>query len=954
MCSLLVNAQNKAPQVIPPAPESRLFEQYVNCPVSYETGVPDINIPLYEIEVDGLKIPINLSYHASGIRHKQYDGDVAVGWVLNPGYRVTRSVYSRPDEKYDMHPDMEDAEDILNTMSPEYDKDKYLATFCEVEYEKGPPAEFNEKYDSEYDHFCYMLPTSSAHFIISDRTNKEVTILERDNYKVDYTVSRNPNYTYDGNIDQFTITDDQGFVYTVGEKDGVNETGTLNSEVYVTAWPLQKIKSPRGRSVDFEYVTGYEVRSDITRGLFVFQDPIENYISGGINPDNTSYYMTLPFYLSAIKTDKETINIIRDMRISRNGQINSIEIYRNIPQKTLVKKITFTYSTNLEHRILSSVEIQGENSSEKQYYQLTYYPGVSTASAYPDQWGYYRHKDNNENYQYSKAYHKEFENDYWQTTTIEKMLIGNLISAKADRSSNNKQSLHSYSLKTITFPTQGHWEFEYEPNKFYNGTTLVQGGGQRIKQINMYDEELKKAKTLQYKYGANESGIGISSFTITPKLFADETLYLLNHGRGAEFGIGYIGSYTRTYSTDMMGNASIEKHYSIYYPEVAEYEYDTRLSRYNGKTVRTYNLYDKRFTLGDYSNKVLLGFHFFNAAGSNDNDAAYISHYKYGCHPQLTSKTIYAANGSNYSPVFKETLHYQQMTGNKTFPSLKVMQKVFTNMYYMDHVYYVPYKIVESFFSYFTYHIHTGKDLLSKKTNTLYTPQGNVVTTETYGYDSMNRLIKTTQTNSSNSLIEKTMTYPTLASHPALVNKNMVSTVLQTQTKQDGIEIETVKNIYPANSILPSSIQTSAGGTLREEIKFDDYNDAGSLMGYTDINNVSTTYIWAYNGCYPVAEIKNAKCDTVSRKIDFLAYYNKTNLESNDISELLSLQTSLPGSMVTVYTYKPLTGVTSITDSRGFATFYDYDTHGRLKQVYFDNGSQLQIMEAYEYNYKKQ
>ena len=42
----------------PKAPNSAGLVQYVDCPVSYYTGTPEINIPLYEIDAQGLKIPI--------------------------------------------------------------------------------------------------------------------------------------------------------------------------------------------------------------------------------------------------------------------------------------------------------------------------------------------------------------------------------------------------------------------------------------------------------------------------------------------------------------------------------------------------------------------------------------------------------------------------------------------------------------------------------------------------------------------------------------------------------------------------------------------------------------------------------------------------------------------------------------------------------------------------------
>ena len=55
--------------------------------------------------------------------------------------------------------------------------------------------------------------------------------------------------------------------------------------------------------------------------------------------------------------------------------------------------------------------------------------------------------------------------------------------------------------------------------------------------------------------------------------------------------------------------------------------------------------------------------------------------------------------------------------------------------------------------------------------------------------------------------------------------------------------------------------------------------------------------------------------------------------------------------MVTTYTYDPLVGVTSITDPKGYTTYFNYDEHGRLKQVKDTN--QFLLSENF-YHYKNQ
>jgi YD repeat-containing protein len=63
-----------------------------------------------------------------------------------------------------------------------------------------------------------------------------------------------------------------------------------------------------------------------------------------------------------------------------------------------------------------------------------------------------------------------------------------------------------------------------------------------------------------------------------------------------------------------------------------------------------------------------------------------------------------------------------------------------------------------------------------------------------------------------------------------------------------------------------------------------------------------------------------------------------------------NLKTLVPSALIQTYSYKPLTGVISITDPNGMTTRYDYDSFGRLKTIK-DNDEK--ILKSYKYNYSK-
>ncbi|RQO30403.1 hypothetical protein DBR32_12605 [Taibaiella sp. KBW10] len=83
---------------MPPAPNTASLGKYVDNPVGYYTGVPGISVPLYEIKERNFSLPISLSYHAGGIKVEEVSSNVGLGWVLNAGGAIVRSVKDIPDD----------------------------------------------------------------------------------------------------------------------------------------------------------------------------------------------------------------------------------------------------------------------------------------------------------------------------------------------------------------------------------------------------------------------------------------------------------------------------------------------------------------------------------------------------------------------------------------------------------------------------------------------------------------------------------------------------------------------------------------------------------------------------------------------------------------------------------------------------------------------------------------
>lgn len=70
VCSLYI-AVNAQPTV-PVSPDAAALIKMVNYPVNFNTGVPDISVPLYSIESGNLSLPVTINYHAGGFKSLYY------------------------------------------------------------------------------------------------------------------------------------------------------------------------------------------------------------------------------------------------------------------------------------------------------------------------------------------------------------------------------------------------------------------------------------------------------------------------------------------------------------------------------------------------------------------------------------------------------------------------------------------------------------------------------------------------------------------------------------------------------------------------------------------------------------------------------------------------------------------------------------------------------------------
>jgi hypothetical protein len=67
-------------------------------PVNYYRGLPEINVPLHSIKLNGMEVPVSLNYDASGIRVLAAPTWVGLSWSLRIGGAIISVVNGVRDE----------------------------------------------------------------------------------------------------------------------------------------------------------------------------------------------------------------------------------------------------------------------------------------------------------------------------------------------------------------------------------------------------------------------------------------------------------------------------------------------------------------------------------------------------------------------------------------------------------------------------------------------------------------------------------------------------------------------------------------------------------------------------------------------------------------------------------------------------------------------------------------
>jgi hypothetical protein len=84
------------PNILPPSPTASDLGKYTLLGSGLNTGGASVNLPVYDYATPNLSLPVSLMYSSDGIKVDQTASRVGLGWTLNAGGAVSRTVLWEP------------------------------------------------------------------------------------------------------------------------------------------------------------------------------------------------------------------------------------------------------------------------------------------------------------------------------------------------------------------------------------------------------------------------------------------------------------------------------------------------------------------------------------------------------------------------------------------------------------------------------------------------------------------------------------------------------------------------------------------------------------------------------------------------------------------------------------------------------------------------------------------
>ena len=827
--------------VIPPSPTSTQFQRYTDYPVDYSSGIPAIDIPVYTIKCKSFEIPITLSYHATGFKPTDVSGFVGLGWVLNAGGRVSRTVVGKPDE-LNPPPSPLIPADQIDFYNPIHQG--YVSSL--------DPANNGNGRELDCDVFYYnALSTLNGRFVLRNGQNNRTPVL------IPFRpikVSSNSNLA-NSPIDYFEMVDESGTLYRFGQSIStggkVNETTypSINNagESYRSAWLLTDVVSAdKTDTVSFYYgqtLTYRKSRIDQVESLST--NPTGSVIPATMQRTASGTYEN---YVTSIKFKSGRVELTYDdnMHVKSLNQITIFKSDNTILQSFKFNRSFYDGSNPIATYFkLDSFDELGKDGTRVGNYTFEYTNPITPnvpQDVYQntgiDLYGFYNGKINN--------------NSLLPNWTLPLVNGQSAPVGSADRSS-DETAMKTYILSGFTTPLGAKSEFDFEANRISD--RLV--GGLRIRQISTKDP-LGKNILKTYKYGtyyAEESGYGVPVSEPSMDLFISREIRSYEKP-GWALGTVEDGAeeWVKIASSPVDGSGLFENSH-LFYPIVSEIN-GSEVSN-AGKTVYEYNLPSPNgYSHEPYS-------HFLTYANPWNGS-------------QLRRRSVFKTVGNNFQKIAEETMSYLAdqtdiISGLKVLPRFVNTGTQFSLTFQDKWQYFALITDLRKLYYLSQYSITSGRSLLSEKMVKTFNDVGQpVVTNYHYGYSAWhNNAISISTLNSKGEMQETITNYaPDTTFQDSqetvrlkMTSRNILNQPLVTTQKVNGNQIELKQFLYNEFNgvqIQPWKILVKNGNNpIETRLEMVDYDKYGNLTEQNKPNDLTYRYIWGYRGTYPIAELTN-------------------------------------------------------------------------------------------------
>ena len=859
---------------VPASPDAAALGKYGSIPVGYFTGIPDISIPIYTIKSGDLTLPVSLSYHGGGTKVEEIASSVGLGWVLNAGGVISRTVRGLPDENLNGY----------------FDPNQYVKNIYNALYGKPSNLTYNQAgamlnhladgtYDGEADIFNFNFGGYSGQFCYTETGVVMISPRQDISFTVTYSV---------GNaITSIMAKTPDGVTWYFGGS-GATEFTQNNSATKTcnSSWFLYKIVSPTGNEIDFTYKpesytiyqpggTHYRILSTVGNTDGIQRSDNDNGSSSGMHTVK----------LTGIAFENGNIRVFSNLTradINPNhlaGGATMIDSL-SINSTGLSKLYKFFYSNSSSTRLrLDSLvgqldPIAGTSNYKEAKYSFFYNADPWSSSINflysQDWWGYYNGKNNS-----------VFVPQMPDPLNPAQMLQG------ADRTPNSSAQSGGQ-LTQINYPEGGHTVFTFEANQQFGYTFGSNGnkvGGLRIAKIADYD-------------GLETTPYNVRTYT-----------YLLSSGASS----GYLNYQPQfNYNLTVQGGTNSSPASIQYFVRTAFSNYP--LATQHGSVVGYYQV-QEYFDANGKKGKNEYFYSISGAEGLNGMGFPFAPPTTMPWHEgliteQLTSKYV---SGTNYVPLQKKISVYSSV---QTGSGLSI--KAGFNPYPFNYDPAANYvggsneagsigtMIVQPYTN------ATDYTFLSSDTTWIYDGSDSSKSIKTWNSYQMDpatyQLTQIQSLNSKNEIITQTVTYPSVASLSVkgvanLYNGGIVTYPIEEVTKRsnaDGSNSRTVKavltsykvnkpfrdTVFEFRSTMPVSdfVSLTAGGSrdsrYQPVISFDKYDAYGSIIQERKIGGAYNSYIWGYqnpnlpgNNTYPIAEVINADSASIAYT-NFESYQN--------------------------------------------------------------------------------